>query len=113
MSDHRMMKLPDGQQSVQIIRTDMQARSSPDTMRELLGIFYRNKRIIRITFLATLGGAILAIALFGIKYEASTQILVKHRRVDDAVSTDASSREQANSTDVPTEREINTEISLL
>jgi uncharacterized protein involved in exopolysaccharide biosynthesis len=70
-------------------------------------------RALRVTFLLTFAGALLAVLLFGIKYEADTQILVKHQRADEVVSTDASSRDQENSTDVPTEREINTEISLL
>ena len=65
------------------------------------------------TFVSTFVGALLSVALFGIKYESSTQILVKHRRADEVVSTDTSSRDQTSSTDVPTEREINTEISLL
>ncbi len=89
------------------------ARSSPNAVRDLVSVSFRNGRLILITFLATFVGAILYVALFGIDYESSTQILVKHRRADEVVSTDASSREQTNSTDVPTEREINTEISLL
>jgi uncharacterized protein involved in exopolysaccharide biosynthesis len=88
-------------------------RSSPNTVRELVAVFFRNRRLVKITFLSTLAGAILVILLFGIKYESDTQILVKHRRADEVVSTDANSRDQSNSTDVPTEREINTEISLL
>ena len=112
MPEQRMM-LPDSKQTNLATRMVVPARSSPDTLRGLFGIFYRNKRIIRLVFLTTFAGAVLAVTFFGIKYEADTQILVKHRRVDDVVSTDASSRDQTNSTDVPTEREINTEISLL
>ena len=82
-------------------------------MRDLLSVFFRNRRLIQITFLSTFVGAVLYVVLFGIKYESSTQILVKHRRADEVVSTDTSSRDQMSSTDVPTEREINTEISLL
>ncbi len=88
-------------------------RSSPNTVRELATVFFRNQRLIKITFLSTFAGAILCVLLFGIKYEADTHILVKHRRADEVVSTDSSSRDQTTSTDVPTEREINTEISLL
>jgi len=79
----------------------------------VLAVLFRNRRLFEITFVSTLVGAILCIVLFGIKYEADTQILVKHRRADEVVSTDSSSRDQISSTDVPTEREINTEISLL
>ena len=49
---------------------------------------------MQITFLSTFVGAVLYVVLFGIKYESDTQILVKHRRADEVVSTDASSREQ-------------------
>ena len=105
--------LPGAQQSQIVIQSGAPARSSPDTVRDLLGAMFRNKRVARITFLLSFGGALLAVWLFGMKYEADAQILVKHRRADEVVSTDASSRDQSSSTDVPTERELNTEISLL
>lgn len=105
--------LPKAQRREILIQTEAPARLSPDTLRELLGITFRNMRVIKVTFLFTFAGAVLAVLLFGLKYEADAQILVKHRRADEVVSTDASSREQESSTDVPTEREINTEISLL
>jgi uncharacterized protein involved in exopolysaccharide biosynthesis len=88
-------------------------RSSPNAVRDLFSVFFRNRRLVQVTFLSTLGGAVLYVLLFGIKYESTTEILVKHRRADEVVSTDANSRQETNSTDVPTEREINTEISLL
>ena len=88
-------------------------RSSPNPFKDLLSVFFRNRQLVTITFLCTLAGAVLYVVLFGIKYESSTQILVKHRRADEVVSTDTNSRDEATSTDVPTEREINTEISLL
>jgi len=91
----------------------LSTQSSPNTVRELVTVFFRNQRLIKITFLSTFAGAVLCILLFGIKYEADTQILIKHRRADEVVSTDSSSREQTTSTDVPTEREINTEITLI
>ena len=69
-------------------------RSSPNAVRDLLSVFFRNRRLIQITFLSTFVGAVLYVVLFGIKYESSTQILVKHRRADEVVSTDTSSREQ-------------------
>jgi uncharacterized protein involved in exopolysaccharide biosynthesis len=96
-----------------ILGTAPSMRSSPNTVRELMAAFFRNRRVFEVTFVSTLVGVILCVILFGIKYESDTQILVKHRRADEVVSTDASSRDQLSSTDVPTEREINTEISLL
>ncbi len=107
--------LPEAQPTDILVRTSLGATvsSSPDTLRELLGALFRNRRVLGTVFLLTFGGAVLAIFLFGIKYEADAQILVKHRRADEVVSTDTSSRDPQPSTDVPTEREINTEISLL
>jgi uncharacterized protein involved in exopolysaccharide biosynthesis len=104
--------LPEARQSDIVIHSRAPVQP-PDTLRELLGAAFRNTRMLKITFLLTFGGALVAVFLFGIKYEADTQILVKHRRADEVVSTDTSSRDQQSSTDVPTEREINTEISLL
>lgn len=105
--------LPEAQHAEIAIQTGAPVRSSPETLRELLGAVFRNMRALRVTFVLTFGAAILSVLLFGMKYEADTQILVKHRRADEVVSTDASSRDLENSTDVPTERELNTEISLL
>jgi hypothetical protein len=95
--------LPEAQATEIVVHTAGGAPigSSPDTMRELLGALFRNQRVFRSIFVLTFGGAILALFLFGIKYEADTQILVKHRRADEVVSTDTSSREQETSTGVP------------
>jgi uncharacterized protein involved in exopolysaccharide biosynthesis len=95
------------------VRTAAGYQSSPDAVRELLAVVFRNLRLIRITFLAVFAAAILTFAMYGIKYEADTQVLVKHRRAEEVVSTDANIREPESSTDSPVEREINTEISLL
>ena len=114
MQEQRRL-LPEAQLTDIVVHTSSEGpgRSSPDTLRELLGALFRNRRVFRTVFLLTFGGALLAVFLFGVKYEADTQILVKHRRADEVVSTDASTRDPQSSTDVPTEREINTEISLL
>jgi uncharacterized protein involved in exopolysaccharide biosynthesis len=96
-----------------MIQPMLPGRSSPDTLRTFLSALFRNKRLMKVTFVSVLAGAIVAIAVYGVKYEAETQIVVKHRRADQVVSTDANSRDETNSTDVPTEREINTEISIL
>jgi len=89
------------------------ARSSSEVLREISTVLFRQSRVMALLFLATFAGVIIAM-LVGAKYEATTKILVKHRRANETVSTDASSREQESSSlDMPTEREINTEISLL
>ena len=113
MQGQRAM-LPDSQAGMVIRPSGPPVQTtSPDTLREVAAVLFRNKRALRIAFLATFAGALLGVFLFGISYEADTQIVVKHRRADEVVSTDANTRDQANSNDQPTEREINTEISLL
>ena len=89
------------------------ASSSPHAVRDLAAAGFRKRRVLQGTFLCTLAGVVLYVMLLGIRYEANTHILVKHRRADEVISTDSSSRDQSSSTDVPTERELNTEISLL
>ena len=64
------------------------------------------------TFLATFAGVVAAVLLFGIKYQAQTEILVKHQRGDDVVSTDTNSG-RTQSDDHAREREINTEVAIL
>ena len=114
MDDQRRL-LPEASSTDIVVHTatGTPGASSSDSLRELLSAFFRNRRLFRNVFLLTFGGALVAVFFFGLKYEADTQILVKHRRADEVVSTDASSRDVQTSTDVPTEREINTEISLL
>jgi uncharacterized protein involved in exopolysaccharide biosynthesis len=95
------------------IEPNLAVHQTPNTVREMAAVVFRNQKLIRTTFLSALAGVIVCVLLFGVKYESDTQILIKHRRADEVVSTDSSSRDQTSSTDVPTEREINTEISLL
>ncbi len=96
-----------------MVQPPLPGRTSPDTLRLLVATFFRHARLMKITFISVFVGAIVAIAFFGLNYQSETQIVVKHRRADQVVSTDENSRETFNSTDVPTEREINTEISIL
>lgn len=85
---------------------------APNTAREVLGILFRNKRILLVTFVAIFAGVVLAVFLFGTKYQAQTEILVKHQRSDNVVSADASTQTRQSS-DHARQREINTEIALL
>jgi len=94
------------------VRTGTGMQSSPEPVRELLAVMFRNLRLIKISFLAVFAAVVLAIAVYGVKYEADTQVLVKQRRANEVVSTDGTSRQQENFAD-SAEREINTEISLL
>lgn len=88
------------------------APSSPETVKGLLAVIFRNLQLMKITFISAFAGAVLVVIFFGIKYEVDSQVLVKHRRAEPMVSTDGTSQEET-SADSPVEREINTEISLL
>jgi len=85
---------------------------APNTVREVLGILFRNRRVVVVAFLATFAGVVVAVLLFGIKYQAQTEILVKHQRSDNVVSPDTKTGQEQIS-DHAREREINTEVSLL
>jgi len=85
---------------------------APSTLREVAGILFRHRRLVVVAFLATLAGVVIAVFLFGIKYEAHTEILVKHQRADDVVSAETNSGQKAGD-DLAREREINTEVALL
>ena len=85
---------------------------APNTAREVLGIVFRNRRVVLFTFLATFAGVVAAVVFFGIKYQAQTEILVKHQRGDDVVSANGTTS-RIESDDHAREREINTEVALL
>jgi uncharacterized protein involved in exopolysaccharide biosynthesis len=102
-----------GMQSSPMVPIAPVNQSSPETLRGLMAVVFRNLRLMKITFVSAFAGAVLVVLLFGIKYEVDTQILVKNRRFDPVMSTDTNPPDGQNSADSPVEREINTEISLL
>ncbi len=85
---------------------------APSTLREVVGILFRHRRLLVVSFLATFAGVVFAIFLFGIKYEAQTEILVKHQRADDVVTANTNNGQMPQD-DNAREREINTEVALL
>lgn len=93
-------------------KSPIHVQRAPNTTREVLGIVFRNRRVVLLTFLATFAGVVAAVLLFGIKYQAQTEILVKHQRNDDVVSTGPGSN-RTGGDDPAREREINTEVALL
>lgn len=56
------------------------------SVRDLLGVVFRRKRLILLSFVGLLLGALLAIIIVPSTYEAQMKILVEHERVDPAVS---------------------------
>lgn len=55
--------------------------------RDLVGVLFRRKRLILLSFVGILLGAVLAVVVLPATYEAQMKILVEHERVDPVVST--------------------------
>ena len=68
----------------QSITTYYTLRRAPNTPREVVGIIFRHRRLVVLSFLATFAGVVIATVLFGMKYEAQTEILVKRQRPADS-----------------------------
>lgn len=82
------------------------------TLRDFLSVGFRRRRLIVRSFLLSLLGALLGVLLFGLKYEAEMNILVKNQRVRSAVTTGSDEVGQYNQDIVP-EEDINSEVALL
>ncbi|MGA7625022.1 MAG: Wzz/FepE/Etk N-terminal domain-containing protein [Candidatus Acidiferrales bacterium] len=81
------------------------------TLRDLLVIAFRHRRLMVLSFLGILLGTILAAVLQSNRYEAGTKILVKRERVDPIVTSEASALPQF-AVGV-TEEDLNSEVELL
>ena len=57
------------------------------SLRDLLGVVFRRRRLILLCFMGVFVGSVLAIAILPANYEAQMKILVEHQRVDPVVST--------------------------
>jgi uncharacterized protein involved in exopolysaccharide biosynthesis len=64
------------------------------SLRDMLGIVFRRRRVIVLSFVGLLAGAVLAICLLPRTYEAQMKILVERERIDPVVSTEANIIEQ-------------------
>jgi uncharacterized protein involved in exopolysaccharide biosynthesis len=81
------------------------------TLRDLLAIAFRHRRLMIISFSGILLGAILVAILQPRRYEAGLKILVKRERADPVVTSEASTQPQ--SAVGVTEEELNSELQLL
>jgi len=81
------------------------------TPRDLVTPLFRHRKLVALTFLMLMIGTLLGAILVSDNYEAEMKILVKHERVDEAVSPGRDST-FTNPGDV-TEEEINSEVELL
>ena len=83
----------------------------PFTLRDLVGIGFRHKRVLTLCFCGILLGAALAAFLLPAEYESSTKILVERERMDPVVSPGQSSPMMFRGE--VTEEELNSEVELL
>ena len=81
------------------------------TVRDFLTIAFRHRRLMMLSFLGILSGAILVAVLQPSRYEAGMKILVKRERVDPVVTAEASAVSQF--APAVTEEDINSEVELL
>ena len=84
---------------------------SAHTLRDLLTIAFRHRRLMVISFLGILSAAIFAAVLQPNRYAAVMKILVKRERVDPVVTAEASALPQFAL--AVTEEEMNSEVELL
>jgi uncharacterized protein involved in exopolysaccharide biosynthesis len=79
------------------------------SIRDLVGIVFRRRRVIVLTFAGLFVGALLAIKLLPPTYESQMKILVERERVDPVVSTDANNAQADRGL---TENEVTSEVEL-
>jgi uncharacterized protein involved in exopolysaccharide biosynthesis len=82
------------------------------TLRDLLAVVFRHRRLVALTFLGIVSGAILVAVLKPPQYEAHMQILVKHERVDPVITSEPSTVTQPNS-QLVTDQDLNNEVELI
>lgn len=81
------------------------------TMRDLLAIVFRRRRVLTLCFCGMMLGTILAVVLIPSEYRSQTEILVKRERVDPVVSGEQSTPVQIRPE--VSEEELNSEIGLI
>lgn len=79
------------------------------SVRELLDIMFRRRRVVGYSFCGLLAGVLLAILFISPTYEAQMEIFLDHKRVDPVVSTEANVMQQASGL---TEDEVASEVQL-
>jgi polysaccharide biosynthesis protein PslE len=88
----------------------VQGRGYSPSLRDLVAVGFRRRRLIGLSFLGIFLGAAVVAVLTGNKYEASMKILMRHRRADPVVgAVDAVGYVQT----AVNEEELNSEIQLI
>jgi len=80
-------------------------------LRDVLTIVFRHKRVVVLSFLGIMTGAVLAAVLRPTEYRASTQFLIERERLDPVISPGQST--PAESRGEVTEEELNSEVELI
>ena len=81
------------------------------SLRDVVTIVFRHKRVVVLSFLGILTGAILAAVLHPAEYRASTKFLIERERLDPVISPGQSTPPEARGE--VTEEELNSEVELI
>src|ERR1700690_2916707 len=81
------------------------------SLRDVLTILFRHKRVVVLSFLGILTGAVLAAVLHAPEYRASTKFLIERERLDPVISPGQTTTPE-NRGEV-TEEELNSEVELI
>ena len=87
------------------------ARASSPTMRDVLAVLFRQRRLVLVSFAVVL----LAVLLYGLlspSYQAAMKVLVRRGRVDPPITPQPTALSEFSRIDV-TEEELNSEVQLL
>jgi uncharacterized protein involved in exopolysaccharide biosynthesis len=81
------------------------------SLRDVVTIVFRHKRVVVLSFLGILTGAILAAVLHPPEYRASTKFLIERERLDPVISPGQTSAPESRGE--VTEEELNSEVELI
>jgi uncharacterized protein involved in exopolysaccharide biosynthesis len=95
------------------VRPDQSRADGTLTLRDVVAPIFRHRRMATLLFLGIFFGAILAMVLLPRKYEAEMKILVIRDRVDAVVTPNPDSPVAAQSGQVISEEDLNSEVELL
>ncbi len=79
------------------------------SLRDLVGIVFRRRRVIVLSFVGLLAGSLVAIKVLPPTYESQMKVLVERERVDPVVSTNANNAQADHGL---TESEVTSEVEL-
>ena len=81
------------------------------SLRDVVTILFRHKRVVVLSFMGILTGAVLAAVLHAPEYRASTKFLIERERLDPVISPGQSTPPEARGE--VTEEELNSEVELI